>query len=99
MLYCVMRFIHAQGRRQLRASLSRHFFGGWIPFFRCTFARRISRDPPRLRQKCPRRSAAATQATSGQLTIRRMQVREAKDFLVQQAAEQARIEGVPLSEL
>ncbi len=33
------------------------------------------------------------------LTIRRMQVREAKDFLVQQTAEQARIEGVPLSDL
>ena len=33
------------------------------------------------------------------LTIRRMQVREAKDFLVQQTAEQASIEGVPLSDL
>jgi hypothetical protein len=32
-------------------------------------------------------------------TIRRMQVREAKDFLVQQTAEQAQLEGVPLSEL
>jgi hypothetical protein len=31
--------------------------------------------------------------------IRRMQVREAKDFLVQQTAEQARLEGVPLSDL
>ena len=29
----------------------------------------------------------------------RMQVREAKDFLVQQTAEQAAIEGVPLSDL
>ena len=28
-----------------------------------------------------------------------MQVREAKDFLVQQTAEQAQLEGVPLSEL
>ena len=28
-----------------------------------------------------------------------MQVREAKDFLVQQMAEQAQMEGVPLSEL
>ncbi len=28
-----------------------------------------------------------------------MRVREAKDFLVQQTAEQARLEGVPLSEL
>src|SRR6266436_8258431 len=32
-------------------------------------------------------------------TIRRMQVREAKDFLVQETAKQASIEGVPLSEL
>jgi hypothetical protein len=32
-------------------------------------------------------------------TIRRMQVREAKDFLVQEAAKQASIEGVPLSDL
>jgi len=33
------------------------------------------------------------------LTIRRMQVREAKDFLVQQTAEQAQLEGAPLSDL
>jgi hypothetical protein len=32
-------------------------------------------------------------------TIRRMQIREAKDFLVQETARQAGIEGVPLSEL
>jgi hypothetical protein len=32
-------------------------------------------------------------------TIRAMKVREAKDFLVQQAAEQATLEGVPLSDL
>src|SRR5258708_16292792 len=32
-------------------------------------------------------------------TIRAMKVREAKDFLVQQAAEQAALEGVPLSDL
>jgi hypothetical protein len=32
-------------------------------------------------------------------TIRRMQVREAKDFLVQETAKQAGIEGVPISEL
>ena len=31
--------------------------------------------------------------------MRRMRVREAKDFLVQQTAEQAQLEGVPLSEL
>jgi hypothetical protein len=44
------------------------------------------------------RKAGAT-AKAGWLTIRRMQVREAKDFLAQQAAEQAQLEGVPLSEL
>lgn len=38
-------------------------------------------------------------AGDGGPTIRRMQVREAKDFLVQQMAERVRIEGVPLSEL
>jgi len=32
-------------------------------------------------------------------TIPRMNVREAKDFLVDQAAQQAAIDGVPLSEL
>jgi len=31
--------------------------------------------------------------------IRRMQVREAKDFLVQETAKQASLEGVPVSEL
>jgi hypothetical protein len=33
----------------------------------------------------------------GWLTIRRMKVREAKDFLVQETAKQASVEGVPLS--
>ena len=43
--------------------------------------------------------AAITQTKASWLRIRRMQVREAKDFLVRETAEQARLEGVPLSEL
>jgi hypothetical protein len=38
-------------------------------------------------------------AAEMKLTIRAMQIREAKDFLVAQTAEQAALEGVPLSDL
>ncbi len=50
-------------------------------------------------QATPLQKADATQAKGDGLESGVMQVREAKDFLVQQTAEQAQVEGVPLSEL
>src|SRR5713101_9480648 len=55
-------------------------------------ARRSHYTPENARHLCLFR-------TEMKLTIRPMRVREAKDFLVAQTAEQAALEGVPLSDL
>jgi hypothetical protein len=49
--------------------------------------------------KAPAMVRGSYTGRDGWLTIRRMKVREAKDFLVQETAKQASVEGVPLSEL